>query len=240
MKKVIIILSILLLAGCGVQDKTSMTINEDKSINIEVLKAADNDFIDQAINEKYESDKTYTDEERWKYIDDTINEGMKDYPNVLYEKYENGEYKGYKFIVKINNIDDVTADDAKFNISDFLYAESSKLFQKNEDTYLSKIYYIGFQVLEEADYDFSFTLTLPNEPISHNADMVSEDKKTLTWDLLKPNDGEIKFEFTFDDNKKEEVEEENNIILIISSIVGIIVLLVIIIVIFKKQKKVEL
>ena len=37
--------------------------------------------------------------------------------------------------------------------------------------------------------DLSFSLTLPIKPLTHNADHVSPDGKTLTWDisLLQPN-----------------------------------------------------
>lgn len=236
MKKVIIILSILLLTGCGVQDKTSMIINEDKSINIEVLKAIDNELIDNAINQNDETDKTYTDEERWKYLDDSIVEQMKEYPNINYEKYENEEYKGYKFIVKINNIDDVTSDDASYDISD-LINDTTKLFKKEDNKYISKIEYTGVGVIEGVDYDLSFTITLPNEPLSHNADKVSEDKKTLTWDLLNSNDGEINFEFSFDKEENKN-EKKDNKILIIGITVGIVAIISLVI-ILKYRKKEE-
>lgn len=40
-----------------------------------------------------------------------------------------------------------------------------------------------------------FTVTLPTKALEHNASSVSEDGKTLTWDLLRLPDGEIRFSF---------------------------------------------
>jgi len=49
-----------------------------------------------------------------------------------------------------------------------------------------------------SEMEFSFTVTLPSKPISHNAKEVSNDGKTLTWKLgANTEDKSIEFSFAF-------------------------------------------
>ena len=69
-------------------------------------------------------------------------------------------------------------------------------------------------------------MTLPNKPISHNADSVSSDGKTLTWNLSMTSQKAIEFEFNF-----------NSFPLIPVIIGAAILLIIIIIIIVIKGKK---
>ena len=77
--------------------------------------------------------------------------------------------------------------------------------------------------------DIKFIVTLPNKPISHNATTVSEDGKTLTWDLADKDTQNIQFEFSL-----------INPLLIYGIIGGAVLLLIIIIILIvvkiKKKK----
>lgn len=59
------------------------------------------------------------------------------------------------------------------------------------------------------------TLTLPEEPIEHNADKVSEDGKTLTWDLLKTDRKDTSLWATFKLPKKSGINIIKLLVLIL-------------------------
>lgn len=77
-------------------------------------------------------------------------------------------------------------------------------------------------------FDLKFSVTLPSEAISNNATEVSEDKKTLTWDLTETEDIEFSFKAT---------NSIMNYILIGGGIALAIIIIVIIIAVSKKNKK---
>ena len=226
----------MLFTGCGIKQDISMTINNDKSLNLEIIKVADNELIDKAINEENNTDKTYTDQERWAYIESEYLEQINT-TGFKFEKYESGEYKGYKFYIKIDNIDDITDDEASFDIDNNLGIQSSKVFKKEKNKYVSKIYFTNVELFEGEETEMLFSVTLPVEPISHNATSVSEDKKTLTWNLVSSTDKEIKFEFSFPNEQVEDSKNKNK--LIIGIVASIIILIIIVLIILKIRKKEE-
>ena len=78
-------------------------------------------------------------------------------------------------------------------------------------------------------FDLKFEVTLPVEAISNNATKVSDDKKTLTWDLTKENN--IQFSFKTNDSSAMITY------IIIGCIAGIVVAAIVIIVVVNKNKK---
>lgn len=77
-------------------------------------------------------------------------------------------------------------------------------------------------------FDLKFSVTLPSEAISNNATEVSEDKKTLTWDLTKTEDIEFSFKAT---------NSIMNYILIGGGIVLALAIIIIIVVVSRNNKK---
>ena len=75
--------------------------------------------------------------------------------------------------------------------------------------------------MAEIEYFYDFSVTLPTKAISSNASSVSEDGKTLTWDLKHGELNEVKFEF--------RLSNTNMIIGVVACIVDIILLISIII-----------
>ena len=96
-----------------------------------------------------------------------------------------------------------------------------------------------------AVFDLTMTIDLPTKAISNNADKVSSDGRTLTWNLTEEKD--IDFEFEFKKDKKETTSTDKEdlplaLIIGIAAGVGVLLLLalviviIVIVVVLKKKK----
>ena len=155
---------------------------------------------------------THTDEERWAYLEESFNSnygGIQSLEEQGYtvERYEEGSnVKGYTVTKKYDHIDDLLAtsddpvalEDDMSSTSTFL--QDPKLFTKSGNRYR-----VEFEELSgnESDtsysgmFDFTMVVELPSKAIDQNATSVSEDGKTLTWNLLEMTGESIYFEFEF-------------------------------------------
>ena len=147
-----------------------------------------------------------TEEERWEMLDEsnTEEEDPADF-GFKKEKYRDGEYYGYKYSKKISNIDDISSDTVNFKLDEFTNISDKTVFVKKGNTYKTNLVLSSEEQSEETQgydigIDMLFVITLPDKPISHNATSVSEDGKTLTWNLLKESSKNIEFEFSFPEN----------------------------------------
>ena len=241
MKKIILLLLLLLLTGCGMQKSTRFIIHDDKSMDVVIIECYDDEIIDNTMNEENNADKTYSDEERWQFIEENYSY-FNSLDGVIYEKYEKDDYKGYKLNIKIDNIDNITGDETNFNLDNDYDILNYKVFKKDGNKYVASIDYSGFSINEDMDYNLEFNVTLPVIPISHNAMSVSEDEKTLTWNLVTSKDGKINFEFILEDDMEiEEVEKKENIknafVYIICAVILVILILIVILILKFKKKK---
>ena len=230
MKKLLLLCGVaLILSGCAVKGDFELGISSDKNVDFGMTIAYDDELIETLMSmgsiDETSEETEYTDEQKWEFIDTLFVSEDGSTPGSLGftgERYQEEDYKGYTYTKNVGNIDSITADDASFNLTnDYLEISESKLFAKNGDNYVSKI---TFTPAEETDgyqieSDITFTVTLPNKPISHNADSVSEDGKTLTWELTTNSQETIDFEFNFSSFP------------LIPVIIGAVVLLVIIIIV---------
>ena len=237
MKKFIcLVVCVLLLSGCAVKGEFNMGINSDKSISFSVTAAYDDELIEALMSMEDNSENaTYTDEQKWEFLESSSETEDGESPEELgftVARYEQDGFKGFTYTKSISNIDDLTAESASFDIiQDYLEISESKLFIKDGNNYVSKIMYSP--VTEDSDYSIDqemiFTLTLPNEPVSHNADSVSEDGKTLTWDLSdETSAGNIEFTFSF---------STFPIVLVVIGVIALIGIVAAAFIIFGKGKK---
>ncbi len=231
MKKIVFVL-LLLLTGCSLNHEMNLVINDNKQVNFSVLEVYDDELIDLAINDGEESSKEYTDEERWNFLEEKLNESKEQIEGFEISKYEDEKFMGYKYTISIDSIDSITSDDASYDIQKYNEISSSKLFKEENGIYTSKIYSSDVDQGEDLEYNLVFSVTLPQAPISHNANSVSEDGKTLTWNLKEA--GNIEFQFRFDN--EVNTNSNNNLIIGIVTVVltGCIVFITILI-IRKKQ-----
>lgn len=252
LKKVLaIIIAALALTGCSMKAEYNMEIREDKSMDFSIIMAMDDELIEGMLSmenmdvsedgEETEETKEYTEEEKWAFVESSFEESSEDEteenkktPEELgfkKEKYEVDDYKGFKFVKTIKSIDDISGKKANFDLENFEEISDKVVFVKNGNKY--KANFVLENENEEsaagADvmFDIQFVVTLPQEPISNNADKVSEDGKTLTWNLIDETQKNIEFEFEL---------ASNNTILIISIAIFAIGLIAVVLVISKNLK----
>jgi len=173
-----------------------------------MLIAYDDDLLDSIIsNNKGINTKTYTNEDRWKYLEENLKNNDR-YKSYKSEKYEVGNFKGYVFYTDEIKISDVTSDERtdRFNLSsDFDLLDEKKLFFKEGKIYKSNIKVNEDDTGKEKEYkdrlgtnlEAKVIVKLPVKSISNNATSVSADGKTLTWDLKNNGTENIDFEFKF-------------------------------------------
>ena len=238
MKKFIcLVVCMLLLSGCAVKGEFNMGINSDKSISFSVTAAYDDELLEALMSMENNSENaTYPDEQKWEFLESGAETEDGESPEELgftVARFDQDGFKGFTYTKSISNIDDLTAESASFDIvQDYLEISESKLFTKDGNSYVSKITYSP--ITEDSssssiEQEIIFTLTLPSEPVSHNADSISEDGKTLTWDLSdRASAGSIEFTFSF---------ASFPIVLVVIGVIALIGIIAALLIIFGKGKK---
>lgn len=260
---ILLLVAVVLLAGCTMKENLNMKIASNKDVKVSIIIAMDDEMIDTMISMKEsgtmtpdESEKkTYTDKERWEYLesDDSTLDVPEDYTT---KKYDKDGFKGYIAEKDLGNIDNLSTSEAaeRQNIVSDDEDEffTGKLFIKDGSKYSSNMKIdLGDETQEMSSYesygaafDMKLVIEFPKVPLSHNADEVSSDGKTLSWNLLKNKDVDFTFDFSKNgkvtDTKSGDIkttpvekEEKNNMTLyiIIGAIVGILLLVIIVVLI---------
>ncbi len=221
------------MLGMNSQDEPEVNFDEedeffdyetnDDETNDDELSNGEEDF-------DFSKQKTYTDEERWKFVESNSEEDetLKDYKK---EKYEQGEFKGYKYNTTLGKIDDLTAENGETVNIDKI-SKDSKIFTKKGDVYTLNVN-LGeedqSQINQYANmikFDLKLSVTLPYKAKSNNA--TSVDGTTYTWDLTKAKSIELSFDFKGDNGL--------NLPLIIGIACGVLLVVVVCVIILTKKK----
>ncbi len=251
-KILLLVLGVLLLGGCKAKFETNMSINEDKSMNLKIIEGFDDELINAMMSmnessslEEIEEVKEYTDEEQRKFLQENLFKSDEAFASVkeegfVVEEYQDNTYMGYMVIKNIENIDNYVGDNTNFSLSSYEDFNSKKIFTKDGNVYKGRILFENAENEEAAetydiDFEYVFTLTLPNKVISSNATTVSEDGKTLTWNLVNSNIDAIEFEFEFPSILT--MIKDNMFIVAGIAIVIILIIVVLITLIINKSKK---
>lgn len=251
-KILLLVLGVLLLGGCKAKFETNMSINEDKSMNLKIIEGFDDELINAMMSmnessslEEIEEVKEYTDEEQRKFLQENLFKSDEAFASVeeegfVVEEYQDNTYMGYMVIKNIENIDNYVGDNTNFSLSSYEDFNSKKIFTKYGNVYKGRILFENAENEEAAetydiDFEYVFTLTLPNKVISSNATTVSEDGKTLTWNLVNSNIYAIEFEFEFPSFLT--MIKDNMFIVAGIAIVIILIIVVLITLIINKFKK---
>lgn len=237
-------LGIMAFSGCG-EGHVGLTINPDGSIDAEQVGTTNrssqelmkitgqniNQFSDQAkkngFDVKYKQDG-YTATRHYDSIEDLVQSGAELFnPDETHEgvRVKHGVlYDTYSFDLFIKGEKaNLSQYDYQPSYSDFYYLPYNRRMaqyqaaKKEAETYNQMMNLMIKNALDSLKLDFS--LNLPYKALSNNADSVTNDGKTLTWDMKKAffdgKDLEIKSDFRI-------YHEEN--IMIVSVIIGILLL----------------
>ena len=202
-----LLMAMFIISGCAMRSLYNVSVTSDKKATLEIVMAYDNATIDGMINFQESAGqegtsgevKTYTDAERWAFLEsDYEQEGYEEYTR---ERYEDGEWKGFKVILKDDLDNMVYTETGEEKKLDDLTKEG-KLFKKNGNEYSIEVGSEPNDNVEAAQemsdeegvFDFKFTISLPAPAKSNNATTISEDKLTYTWDLLKTSQVKLVFE----------------------------------------------
>lgn len=208
------VLVLTLMTGC-VKYNVSMEVKDDKSVTLEIIYGMEVDTSmlegDTSANtdtdyyeDDTEEDDSSVDVEDYKYLEDA---GYK--VEEFKEEKEDTVIAGVKVSKTFENIDDITAEEkTTVDFNDLFNEEKKdelgklKFFYKNGSNYAADFVF-DFSTEDDMDYssyqdmfDLEYKITLPGESISNNATKVSEDKKTLTWDLDYGKKNNVNFEFS--------------------------------------------
>ena len=205
--------AVILLAGCGMKEKVGLIISNDKKVSFEIKILMDDELIDTMLSmsdggvDSTGATKTYTDEDRWEYFKENLC-GSTQSDEFECDTVTEGNFKGAVLKVESKDISEFVGDSTseKINLASIGDSTLNALFKQNGNTYSSNFEYnAGTTTVDYTQYkdqmsafSITFEVTLPNKPISNNADEVSRDGLTLTWDLSTGASKSIDFSFEFD------------------------------------------
>ncbi len=270
LKKLIgIILCALLITGCELKYEGQVEIKSDGKMDMSIIMAYDRELIstliymeenDDLLGSEDEDDMSDIPEASITKIRTYLEENKpEEQDGVEISRYERNGYYGYQMTYEINNIDDVSSKEkvdsslfGDFNIQENTNNnnnEKKMMFQKEDDTY-----YANYKLNDTSDssngmsanlsrinLSLKYTVTLPTKPIEHNADTVSEDGKTLTWNISSLNEDRdsIKYSFKLKDvvvgAKTDGLNTE--MIMLIAGIVIIVIIIVVVLILFARNNK---
>ena len=201
---VILGLILFLTSGCEMVATYETTITKDKQVNQKIVLAVDNEMLENLLSmQNPNSNQEFTEEEKRERLDEMLDEENQDYEGYTKERYETTDLKGYAFTKNLGNIENLTGDTINFSLEDEP-TENIIMFTKKGNNYFTE-----FEAGEpfdtddtdqyNIDYTVEYIVTLPTKAINHNATTISEDGKTLTWDLTTPI-STISYEFAFANN----------------------------------------
>ena len=210
---------LFLLTGCY-RIKTNMKINDDKSMDFEMVYALDKTALEstgftETEGETNDGEESEISKDDFKKLED-LGFKLEEYS----EKENDHEWAGVKIKKHYDNIDAVTKETEKEVVivngqdsEDFTF-DDSQYFSKKDGVYKATIVFdfAGEETekkLEETNpdeddmdmtalanmLDLTYSVTLPDKPVSNNATSFSEDGKTLTWKLDISKKNVITYEF---------------------------------------------
>lgn len=216
LKKVLLGLFCLALTTGCMKANVEMEIKSDKSMNVSLISAVSDELLKMA-------EENGSDASNFSIINDEDIEKYKE-NGFLVEDYKKDGFTGAKITKNIKNIDDISHKETSNNNIMSIFEENSQKqyyfiveagFFKNKYKAVFNSKDLTSDIPDASEYsddevgmdskelkqmmdsmESKFVLTLPKASKNNNADIVSEDGKTLTWNFIQDNPKEtIEFEF---------------------------------------------
>jgi len=190
MKLFSLLLIVVLMSGC-VKYNINMEVGKDKSVTIEVISAMEETY--------YNSESVKEEAE------------VAEKKGFKIEEYSQDNWKGSKFVKKYDNIDKISSDKkVTVELSDIIdeSKEDIKVYFQKKSSIFKTTYIANFTVdmsteddSNEYDslassMDLKYVVKLPTAANKQNTKTISEDGKTLTWNLQYGKVNEINYEFS--------------------------------------------
>lgn len=230
-------------ASCPFEENTeeyttcmnTCTEEATSSISDEPTEEDIKNFLDSGMSEEASNEEMLNDEE------------IKELEEMGYVVDAKFDEENYIYNVTISqhfdNIDDIsTTNELKINLEELFNPENNNIqnvfFTRTVDNTYKANYVIEndmdntSELPEDLDLSelitYNYVVTLPNKAVSNNATTVSNDGKTLTWDLVGGNTSAINFEFSFEkpgllDSLSDDTLRIIAICLIAGGVIGLII-----------------
>lgn len=226
---------LVVLSGCTMKMNVTYELGKDGKVKATIISAMDDEMIDgmlsmaeststedeDAADEETEEPaptKTYTDAERWEYLENSEDEDDEKYKEFTKTKYEQDGFKGYVYTKVLGDIDELSISKEEVgtdkDTDDKIFVKNGKKYtlnykaDENENYEEQSSQYEGYGAMIDA----KLTIKLPKKALKNNATEVSKDGLTYTWDLTKTSDVQLEFEYT-----------KSNLLMIILIILGVVV-----------------
>lgn len=225
------------LTGC-VSVKMNTEINSNKSFNFTYQIAID--------TSAYENQEEITAAKNLFKLDEQSKKVFIDAGYSVFP-YKDGTWEGNTMSKAFSNIDNVVSENEQFDVLAFVNAAvDNGMFTRKENIYKANwvFDFSKIEVREDTDqinekFNMVYTVTLPEKSLSNNADTVSEDGKTLTWNIKFEDKRTVEYEFKFAESvstqEKEEKSNNNVIYYVLGG--GVLLVLLAVVVVFQKKKK---
>lgn len=208
-----LILSIALISTGCMKMEVSMGIHKDKSMDFSMIQAIDMEAMSQFGDAGATTTNEMTEEE--------IKE-MEETSGFKVEEYKEDSFEGYKMTKTFANIDKISnEEEIETDLSALTSTEEDEqqFFQVKrglfKNTYKAKLKSSDSEDMQDqigssedsselqgfdtssltSQLDFNLSVNLPYKAISSNAMEVTNDGKTLVWNLLELKDEAVEFEF---------------------------------------------
>ena len=253
-KKILLILiGVLLLSGCTFKNTNNMSIDKEGKFDYSFTVTLDKDTLTTIIQSENENAEM-TDEAMLKYMDNMNYPFLEGLEKTT---VSDDEYIGYKYSYNVDHIDKLS-DEKTNQVNLNFYSQTQKLkdlklFKKIDNKYQANFVFNlnNEEILTKSDditpsddiatttddkidlnkinFITEFSVTLPYKALTHNAESMTNEGKTLNWSIDVNKNETVKFTFSL-----SHIELIKQIVLIIGSV---IILLALMLVIARKKKK---
>lgn len=253
-KKILLILiGVLLLSGCTFKNTNNMSIDKEGKFDYSFTVTLDKDTLTTIIQSENENAEI-TDEAMLKYMDNMNYPFLEGLEKTT---VSDDEYIGYKYSYNVDHIDKLS-DEKTNQVNLNFYSQTQKLkdlklFKKIDNKYQANFVFNlnNEEILTKSDditpsddiatttddkidlnkinFITEFSVTLPYKALTHNAESMTNEGKTLNWSIDVNKNETVKFTFSL-----LHIELIKQIALIIGSV---IILLALMLVIARKKKK---
>lgn len=253
-KKILLILvGVLLLSGCTFKNTNDMFIDKEGKFDYSFTVTLDKDTLTTIIQTENENAEI-NDEAMLKYMEQINYPFMEGLEKTT---VSDDEYIGYKYSYNVDHIDNIS-DEKTNQVNLNFYSQTQKLkdlklFKKNKNKYSANFTFNlknetpsttsdeatasdDVSTITDDKFDLNkinfiteFSVTLPYKALTHNAESMTNEGKTLNWSIDVNKNESVKFTFSL-----LHIELIKQIALIIGSV---IILLALMLIIARKKKK---